>query len=86
MVIGTFQEDFRWWTICGKLWRRRWSGGLSVAAILGPGGPSMATKISIDGPGGPILGGPILGGRIGGVTDPNIMGFKYSVTGHMHTA
>ena len=58
MVIGTFQEDFRWWTICGKLWRRRWSGGLSVAAILGPGGPSMATKISIDGPGGPILGGP----------------------------
>ena len=33
-------------------------GGPSVVAILGPGGPSMGTKIAIDGPGGPILGVP----------------------------
>ena len=54
MVIGTFQEGFRWGSICGKkdqLWRHRWSGGSSVAAIVGPGAPSMATKIAINGPG-----------------------------------
>ena len=32
--------------------------GPSMAAIVGPGGPTMATKYAIDGPGGPILGGP----------------------------
>ena len=34
------------------------AGGPSTAAIVGPGGPTMATKYAIDGPGGPILGGP----------------------------
>ena len=29
--------------------------GLSMAAIVGPGGPSMATKFAIDGPGGPVV-------------------------------
>ena len=28
-----------------------------MAAILGPEGASMATKIVINGPGGPVLGG-----------------------------
>ena len=37
------------------VWHCRWSGGPSVAAILGPGGPSMATKIAIDGLGGPLV-------------------------------
>ena len=32
--------------------------GPSIAAILGLGRPSMARKIAINGPGGPILGGP----------------------------
>ena len=32
-------------------------GGPSVAAILGPGGPSMATKIATNGPGGPVVAG-----------------------------
>ena len=39
-----------------------------MAAILGPGGPSMARKIATDGPGGPILGG-----TIGGMTELNSM-------------
>ena len=30
-----------------------------MAAILGPGGPSMATKIATNGPGGPVVGGTI---------------------------
>ena len=30
---------------------------LSMAAIVGPGGPSMATKFAIDGPGGPVVVG-----------------------------
>ena len=38
--------------------RHRWSGGPSMAAILGPGGPSTAIYFAADGPGGPILGGP----------------------------
>ena len=29
-------------------------GGSSVAAIIGPGGPSMATKIAVDSPEGPL--------------------------------
>ena len=29
-----------------------------MTAIVSPGGPTMATKFAIDGPGGPILGGP----------------------------
>ena len=29
-----------------------------MAAILDPGGPSKATYVAADGPGGPILGGP----------------------------
>jgi len=29
------------------LWHCRWSGGPSVAAILGPGGPSMIAKNAI---------------------------------------
>ena len=48
MVIGTFQESFR----CGpfvargdQLWRRRWSGGPSVAAILGPGDHPWQQKL-----------------------------------------
>ena len=28
-----------------------------MAAILGPGGPSMATKIATNGPGGPVVAG-----------------------------
>ena len=28
-----------------------------MAAIVGPGGPSMATKSAIDGPGGPVVAG-----------------------------
>jgi len=28
-----------------------------MAAILGPGGPSMAAKIAVDGPGGPLTAG-----------------------------
>ena len=32
--------------------------GPSIAAIVSPGGPTMATKFAVDGPGGPILGGP----------------------------
>ena len=40
--------------------RHRWSGGPSMAAILGPGGPSTATYFAEDGPGGPILGGPFV--------------------------
>ena len=28
-----------------------------MAAIVGPGGPSMATKFAIDGPGGPVVAG-----------------------------
>ena len=36
----------------------KWSGGPSMAAILGPRGPSIATYFAADGPGGPILGGP----------------------------
>ena len=31
--------------------------GLSMAAIVGPGGPSMATKFAIDGPGGSVVAG-----------------------------
>ena len=31
--------------------------GPSTAAIVGPGGPSMATKSAIDGPGGPVVAG-----------------------------
>ena len=31
--------------------------GTSTAAIVGPGGPSMATKSAIDGPGGPVVAG-----------------------------
>ena len=31
--------------------------GPSMAAIVGPGGPSMATKSAIDGPGGPVVAG-----------------------------
>ena len=38
--------------------RHRWSGGPSMAAVLGPGGPSTATYFAADDPGGPILGGP----------------------------
>ena len=34
-----------------------------MAAIVSPGGPTMATKFAVDGPGGPIFGG-----TIGGVT------------------
>ena len=34
-----------------------WQSGPSVAAILGPGGPSMATKFAKDGPGGPLVAG-----------------------------
>ena len=30
-------------------------GGLSMAAIVSLGGPTMATKFAVDGPGGPIL-------------------------------
>ena len=31
-----------------------------MAAIVGPGGKSMATKSAIDGPGGPVVaGGPL---------------------------
>ena len=40
-----------WATICGigdNLWNCKWSGGPSVAAIHGPGGPPMARKIAID--------------------------------------
>ena len=29
-----------------------------MAAIVSPGGPTMATKFAVDGPGGPILGEP----------------------------
>ena len=29
-----------------------------MAAIVSPGGPTMATKFAVDGPGGPTLGGP----------------------------
>ena len=28
-----------------------------MAAIVGPGGPSMETKFAIDGPGGPVVAG-----------------------------
>ena len=28
-----------------------------MVAIVGPGGPSMATKSAIDGPGGPVVAG-----------------------------
>ena len=28
-----------------------------MAAIIGPGGPSTATKIAMDGPGGPLAAG-----------------------------
>ena len=28
-----------------------------MAAILGPGGPSMATQLAADGPGGPVVAG-----------------------------
>ena len=28
-----------------------------MVAILGPGGPSMATKIATNGPGGPVVAG-----------------------------
>ena len=28
-----------------------------MAAIVGPGGPSMVTKFAIDGPGGPVVAG-----------------------------
>ena len=31
--------------------RHRWSGGPSMEAILGPGGPSTATYFATDGPG-----------------------------------
>jgi len=34
-----------------------WQGGPSMAAILGPGGPSMVAKIVVDGPGGPLTAG-----------------------------
>ena len=32
--------------------RHRWSGGPSMAAVLGLGGPSIATQFVTDGPGG----------------------------------
>ena len=38
--------------------RNRWSGGPSMGAILGLGGPSTATYFAADGPEGPVLGGP----------------------------
>ena len=38
---------------------------LSMAAILGPGGPSTATYFAADGPGGPMLEG---GGGGGGAS------------------
>ena len=28
-----------------------------MAAILGPGGPSMTTQFAVDGPGGPVVAG-----------------------------
>ena len=37
-----------------------WQSGPSMAAIVGPGGPSMATKFAIDGPGGPVVAGDLL--------------------------
>ena len=44
---------------------------LSMAAIVGPGGPSMAIKSAIDGPGGPVVAGDNLrrdrsNGNVGG--------------------
>ena len=39
-------------------WKTTYSkGGPSVAAITGPGGPSMATKNAVDGPRGPLTAG-----------------------------
>ena len=35
--------------------RHGWSGGPSMAAILGPRGPSIATYSAADGPGGPSV-------------------------------
>ena len=28
---------------------------MARSTVLGPGGPSMATKIAVDGPGGPVV-------------------------------
>ena len=41
--------------------RHRWSGGPSMAAIIGLGGPSRATYFLADGPGGTYFGGTICG-------------------------
>ena len=43
-----------------QLWRRKLSGGTSCSATSSPGtsgGPSM---VAATGPGGPILGGPVV--------------------------
>ena len=50
-VLGNCSK-IQWGTTCGKA-DHPWQ------AIVGPGGPSMATKSAIDGPGGPVGGGPL---------------------------
>ena len=43
-----------------------WPGGTTYGAILGPGGPSMARKITTD-------GGTNFWGTIGGMTDSYLL-------------
>ena len=39
-----------------KYWGTTYGNGRpSVAAIIGPGGPSTATKVAVDGPRGPLM-------------------------------
>ena len=44
--------------LCIHCMQAQFMGGPSMAAIVSPGGPTMATKFAVDGPGEPILGGP----------------------------
>ena len=49
-----------------------------MAAILGPGGPSMATQFAVDSPGGPVMAGHQLWrGTNCGVTAPNFHSRKF---------
>ena len=36
------------------------AGGTTYGTVDCPGRPSMAAKLAVDGPGGPILGGPLV--------------------------